>query len=243
LAAPRERIIILDDNEDFRAMVAEYLGGHGYAVRAVGTGSALDASLAEEPADLILLDLNLPEENGLSIARRLKSSGTTAIVFLTGAGEATDRIVGLEIGADDYLVKPCDLRELKARIEAILRRNQPTPLFQTSAAGNPKRRLVAFGKVALDLDNHCLVTSDGEIRHLTASEHTLLAAFAHHPNRILSRDHLLELGSNGGNDAYDRSIDSRIKRIRKKIEINPAKPQIIKTVRSRGYIFLSPDTP
>jgi DNA-binding response OmpR family regulator len=240
VAAPRERIVILDDEEDFRAMIAEYLGGHGYAVRTVATGSALDACLSAETADLILLDLNLPSENGLSIARRLKASGTIPIVFLTAASEAIDRVVGLEVGADDYLVKPCDLREVQARIRAILRRSYPaaTP-FPAGDGGSRKRRFVPFGKVTLDLDGRCLVTPDGNTRHLTATEFNLLDAFARYPNRVLSRDRLLELGGDS-NDSYDRSIDSRIKRIRKKIEINPAKPQVIKTLRSRGYIFLSP---
>lgn len=224
-------------------MIAEYLGDHGYAVRTVATGTALDACLSAETADLILLDLNLPDENGLSIARRLKASGTVPIVFLTAAGESVDRVVGLEVGADDYLVKPCDLRELQARIRAILRRGSSSATqLPAGGGGRRKRRFVPFGKVALDLDGHCLVTPDGSTRHLTATEFNLLDAFARQPNRVLSRDSLLELGGNDSNDSYDRSIDSRIQRIRKKIEVNPAKPQIIKTVRSRGYIFLSPET-
>ena len=238
MAAPRERIVILDDEADFRTLVAEYLSHQRYTVRMVANAAALDACLAAEAADLILLDLSLPDESGLSVARRLKASGSTPIIIVTGAGDAIDRIVSLEIGADDYLTKPFDLRELQARIGAILRR---TATAAEPSAVRSKRRLVSFGRVALDLDAPCLVTPEGRELPLTASEHRLLAAFALHPHHILSRDQLLELGSDGSNDPYDRSIDSRVKRIRRKVEANPEKPQVIKTVRSRGYIFVPPE--
>jgi DNA-binding response OmpR family regulator len=241
VAAPRERIVILDDEADFRTLIAEYLSHQGYTVRMVANAAALDACLAAEAADLILLDLSLPDESGLSVARRLKASGSTPIIILTGAGDAIDRIVSLEIGADDYLTKPFDLRELQARIGAILRRTATAAEPSAIRGEHRKRRLVSFGRVALDLDAPCLVTPEGRELPLTASEHRLLAAFARHPHHILSRDQLLELGSDGSNDPYDRSIDSRVKRIRRKVEANPEKPQVIKTVRSRGYIFVPPE--
>ncbi len=221
-------------------MVCDYLAGQGFSVRGVGSGAALDIALSERPADLLIIDLNMPAEDGFSIARRIRAGSAVPIIMLTGASDVVDRIVGLEVGADDYVTKPFDLRELKARIRAILRRggNQPAePVSRTTAA--PAKSLVPFGQVHLDLEGHCLVMADGTRDTLTAMEFDLLCVLAQHPNRVLSRDRLLDLAHNRDNEPFDRSIDVRITRLRKKIEADPTKPATIKTIRGVGYMFVT----
>ncbi len=241
------RIVIVDDDDGVRETLAEYLADQGYAVRTVPGGRALDAALAQEPADLILIDVRMPEEDGFSIARRIRNVSATPIIMVTAADDVVDRIVGLELGADDYVTKPFDLRELKARIRAVLRRQQgggdivagPSvdPVGGAAAPAESGTR-VPFGTVFLDLDAHCLVGPDGQSETLTAMEFDLLRVFAHNPNRVLTRDRLLDLAHNRDNEPFDRSIDVRVTRLRKKIEKDPAKPQTIKTVRGVGYMFV-----
>ena len=221
-------------------MVCDYLAGQGFSVRGVGSGAALDIALSERPADLLIIDLNMPAEDGFSIARRIRAGSAVPIIMLTGVSDVVDRIVGLEVGADDYVTKPFDLRELKARIRAILRRggNQPAePVAKATAA--PAKSLVHFGQVHLDLEGHCLVMADGTRDTLTAMEFDLLRVLAQHPNRVLSRDRLLDLAHNRDNEPFDRSIDVRITRLRKKIEADPTKPATIKTIRGVGYMFVT----
>lgn len=248
------RIIVVDDEPELRETVVEYLASQGFISRGVGGGRELDAAHAEEPADLLLIDVHLPQEDGLSIARRMRASSTVPIIMLTAADDIVDRVLGLELGADDYLTKPFDLRELKARIRAVLRRHQfetrpaeaapaePRPADgappETALAPAESAAQVAFGMVMLDLDSRCLVRADGSCDALTAMEFDLLKVFAENPNRVLSRDRLLDLAHNRDNDPFDRSIDVRITRLRKKIEADPAKPQTIKTVRGVGYLFV-----
>jgi DNA-binding response OmpR family regulator len=192
--------------------------------------------------DLIVLDLNMPEEDGLSIIRDLKQRTTIPVIMLTATASAIDRVVGLELGADDYLAKPCELRELLARIRSVLRRSGAgqQPAAQPAAAPAapaPDRARVRFGTKWLDHDAQALRDEEGNEHPLTASEYGLLKVFAANPKRVLSRDRLLELANARDADAFDRAIDLRIMRIRRKIEPDPARPSVIRTVRGGGYLF------
>jgi len=249
------RLIVVDDEPDLRSMIAEYLGKHGFSVRTAAGGIELDAHLSAEAADLLILDVNMPGEDGFAIARRIRAASKLPILMLTAADDIVDRVVGLEVGADDYLTKPFDLRELRARIRALLRRAMPqtAPLVQASAATPDNARSgdgasahanskVRFGHMVLDLDAHRLIASDGTEMMLTATEFDLLEAFARHPNRVLSREQLLDLAHDPDSEVFDRSIDIRIARIRRKVEQDPANPQTIKTVRGAGYMFVPAKT-
>ena len=230
-------IVVVDDEPDIREMVQEYLESKGFRVSTADGGEALREIVEAGPIDLVILDIAMPGEDGLSLARFLKESSSVSIIMLTAAGEVVDRIVGLEMGADDYLAKPVDLRELLARVRAVLRRTMRQP---GSAAGDfaPDESADAwFGECRLDLDAHRLFGADGGEITITAMEFDLLKAFADHPNRVLSRDQLLEMAHNRGWEPFDRSIDIRIARIRRKIEKDPKKPQVIKTVRGAGYVY------
>lgn len=235
--ATTARLIVVDDEPDIRSMVADYLAGDGYEVVCCASGSELDAALARGGADLLVLDVSMPGEDGLSIARRVRVASDLPIIMLTGLDDVVDRIVGLEVGADDYLTKPFDLRELRARVRAVLRRGAGA---QAPAVDSDARSLVSFGQVSLDREAHCLVLADGSTERLTATEFDLLEAFAANPNRVLSRERLLDAGRGRDDDPFDRSIDIRIARIRKKVEVDPATPRVIKTVRGAGYIFVPP---
>ena len=193
--------------------------------------------------DLIVLDLNMPEEDGLSIIRDLKQRMNVPIIMLTATASAIDRVVGLELGADDYLAKPCELRELLARIRVVLRRSVAGPPPARPArpgrtlAGAPDRTLVRFGTKWLDQDAQALRDDEGNEHPLTASEYGLLKVFAANPKRVLSRERLLELANARDAEAFDRAIDLRIMRIRRKIEPDPTHPSVIRTVRGGGYVF------
>jgi len=227
-------ILVVDDDPDLRDMLQEYFETNGFVVSTAADGTGMRRILAGQAADLVIMDLHLPGEDGLVLTRELRAKGGTGIVMLTGAGETVDRIVGLEMGADDYLAKPVDLRELLARVRSVLRRVQ-TPVVP--AADEPTNR-VAMGTCMLDLDTRRLLNAGGEEVALTAMEFDLLKAFAEHPNRVLSRDQLLDMAHNRDADVFDRSIDVRITRIRKKIEVDPEKPQVLKTIRGAGYMFV-----
>ncbi len=234
-------IVVVDDETDVRETLAEYLVQQGYRVTALPNGQELRRLVAEEqPFDIALLDVTMPGEDGLSLARFLRESVDAGIIMVTASGETVDRIVGLEMGADDYIPKPVNLRELKARIKAVKRR---TSAARTALSPeDPENRVVAFGQCRLDLDAHKLFDEDGKEISLTAMEFDLLKAFAERPNRVLTRDQLLELAHNRGWEPFDRSIDIRIARIRRKIETDPGKPQVIKTVRGAGYMFSTGST-
>jgi two-component system, OmpR family, phosphate regulon response regulator OmpR len=235
--AELHHIIVVDDEPEICEMLADYLGHAGFRVTTAENGAVLRRLLEDQPADLVILDINMPGEDGLSLARFLRANTKIGIVMLTAAGEVVDRIVGLEMGADDYLPKPVDMRELLARVRAVLRR------METAATG-PERAdasapaTVRFGDCRLDLDAHKLYDAAGEEIAITSMEFDLLKAFAEHPNRVLSRDQLLDLAHNRDWEPFDRSIDIRIARLRRKVETDPAKPQVIKTVRGAGYIFV-----
>lgn len=231
-----EHIVVVDDEKDVRETLEEYLKLQGYRVTACESGEGLRSLVEqEEPFDLAVLDITMPGEDGLSLARFLRERMEVGIIMVTASGETVDRIVGLEMGADDYLPKPVDLREFLARVKAILRRTAGQPKGVEDVEG--ERREAMLGDFRLDLEAHKLYGPDKQEVSLTAMEFDLLRAFVERPNRVLTRDQLLELAHNRGWEPFDRSIDIRIARIRRKIEKDPAKPQIIKTVRGAGYIF------
>jgi two-component system phosphate regulon response regulator OmpR len=232
-------IIICDDEPDIRDMIGEYLQRHGYTVSGAENGEALRAMLVNENPDLVILDVSMPGEDGLSLARFLRDRSRVGIIMLTGASDLIDRIIGLEMGADDYLGKPVDLRELLARIKAVLRRAASDGVTgeQGGRSHGEDNRIFSFGACRLDLDAGALYGPDGLEMPLTAMEYSLLKVFAAHPGRVLNRDQLLEMAHDRNWDPYDRSIDIRISRLRRKIEANPKKPAIIRTVRGLGYLF------
>ena len=246
MTATGPHIAVVDDEADARAMVGEYLRLHGFDVALCEGGRALRAHLQIRTPDLIVLDLNMPEEDGLSIVRDLKARSPIPIIMLTATASAIDRVVGLELGADDYLPKPCELRELVARVRSVLRRAQGTPPAHAPASApasapaasqdSPSRK-IRFGTKWLELDALRLRDDAGVEQPLTRSEFDLLKAFADHPKRALSRERLLDLADARDPDAFDRAIDVRINRIRKKVEPDPANPRYIRTVRGLGYIF------
>lgn len=234
-------VIVVDDEPALREAVSEYLSRQGFVVRAVADGAQLRAALAERNADLVVLDISMPGEDGLSIARSIRAGpfADIGIVMLTAAGDVVDRVVGLEIGADDYVSKPFDPRELLARLRALLRRRdmaRSTPAAVAAPAA-PVNTVIRMGRNMLDLDARRMTGPDGAEIPLHASEFSLLRAFAERPGRVLSRETLLDLAHPRGEEHFDRSIDVRITRIRRKIEAVPDRPDIIKTVRGAGYIF------
>jgi DNA-binding response OmpR family regulator len=223
-------IIVVDDEPDVRAMLAAALGFAGHAVRGAADGEELRRLLAERPAALVVLDVGLPGDDGFRLARWLRERHDPGIVMLTGADAEIDRVVGLEVGADDYIAKPCALAELRARIEAVLRRRKP-PGDDGRGSGTHR-----FGPYCFDAKRFALTTADGADVPLSPMELDLVAAFALHPGKTLSREDLLRLAPPRGSDSFDRSIDTRVTRLRRKLEADPAKPELIKTVRAAGYI-------
>ncbi len=228
------RIIICDDEPDIREMVAEYLERQGFSVSTAEDGIALRSLVDEFEPAVVVLDINMPGEDGLSLARFLRERGDTAIIMLTASGDVVDRIVGLEMGADDYMAKPVDLRELLARIKAVLRRVS-APISKPTV--NSIGTTVMFGKCSFNPETHKLLDQEQKEIPITAMEFSLLKVFCDHAGRVLNRDQLLELAHDRDWDPFDRSIDIRISRLRKKIETDPTKPQVIKTVRGIGYIY------
>ena len=227
-------IYVTDDDPGIRELVAEYLGTQGYAVEAAADGAALERLLAVRLPQLVVLDWMMPGEDGLSIARRLRAQpGFPPIIMLSAKGEDIDRIIGLEVGADDYLPKPFNPRELLARIRAVLRRHDVVPA--QAAAGAAKT--FAFGPFVVNLDARMLSRDGAEIA-LTGGEYELLEIFVAHANRALSRDWLMDQLRGFERDPFDRSIDVRVNRMRKKIEDDPANPAYIRTQRGQGYLFV-----
>ena len=229
-----QHIIVVDDEAAAREMVGDYLKMHGFKVTLCDGGGNLRRVLADNRADLIVLDLNMPEEDGLSIVRDLKTRTSVPIIMLTATASPIDRVVGLELGADDYIPKPCELRELVARIRSVLRRGS-TPAASPEAES--PTRTIRVGTKWFDTETHRLRDDAGAEQVLTKYEYALLRAFTDHPKRVLSRDRLLDLADARDPDAFDRSIDVRINRIRKKVEPDAANPQFIRTVRGMGYVF------
>ena len=242
-----EKILIVDDDVQIQQLLTRYLSEQGYAATAVGDGKSMDAWLAANQPELIVLDLMLPGEDGLSLARRIRHLGQTPIIMLSARGEEMDKIIGLEVGADDYLAKPFNPRELLARIRAVLRRScaQDHADDRESGAESDKPgadKLVKFGDFILNIDNRILLRGDDEV-DLTSGEMQLLIIFASHPRRVLNRDQLMDLLSGGDADPFDRSIDVRVTRLRRKLNDSGAKPRFIRTVWGQGYRFTPDDGP
>jgi len=232
-------IVVVDDEEMVRETVQEYLLRNGYAVTQAEGGAALRALMTERAVDLVILDVNMPGEDGLSIARDLRQrGGRLGIIMLTANSDSIDRVVGLEVGADDYVAKPFEPRELLARVRAVLRRVAPGEVSAATMGDE-----IRIGRCVLNLERRSLYAADGSAVQITAMEFDLLEAFARNPNRVLSRDRLLDLAHHKDSDGFDRSIDTRITRLRKKVEVDPATPQAIKTVRGAGYVFVPAGSP
>lgn len=226
-------IVVVDDEADLREGVQEYLLDQGYAVSSAESGRALRALMSDRAVDLVILDINMPEEDGLSIARYLRGLGPIGIIMLTANRDTVDRVVGLEVGADDYIAKPFELRELLARVRAVLRR-VAAPQSPASTMGHEVR----FGRCMLNLEARRLYDLAGGEVPITAMEFDLLKTFAEHPGRVLTRDQLLDLAHSMEMTPFDRSIDMRIGRLRRKIEGDPKLPTTLKTVRGAGYMFV-----
>jgi two-component system OmpR family response regulator len=231
-------VLALDDDPAIRGLLADYLGDNELRVTTVATGRELAETLASETIDLVVLDLRRPGEDGLAIARRLREQSAIPILMLTGRAEEADRVMGLELGADDYLTKPFSPRELLARIRALLRRSQATAAAVAAAASNaPKLRAYRFAGWELNLGLRKLKSPDSRAVELTNGEFSLLCAFLSAPQRVLTRDQLLDLSRLHNAEVYDRSIDVQILRLRRKIEVDPANPRFIVTQRGAGYVF------
>jgi two-component system, OmpR family, response regulator len=230
----QECILVVDDDPGIRDVIAEFLCRHGYAVETAADSKGVERALAHRRPDLVVLDVMLPGEDGLSICRRLARTDGTAIIMLSAIGDDTDRIVGLELGADDYLAKPCNPRELLARVRAVLRRRTEVRSFE-----EPLEVACEFAGWRLDLVRHELRSPLGVVVNLTSGEFSLLRAFVERPQRVLTRDQLLEFARGPRSDAFDRAIDVQISRLRRKLEGAVDGQELIRTVRNEGYLFAS----
>lgn len=231
-------IAVVDDEADITSLLAGYLQGYGYRVTQLSNGDSLLSLLASDPPAVVLLDLGLPGEDGLAIARQVREHWHCGLIIVTGRGDAVDKVVGLEVGADDYVTKPFDLRELLARLKAVLRRLEPAPTAIARGAREGVR--LRFAGWDLDVAARRLVGPQGADTALTSGEFDLLCALAQHPGRVLSRDFLLERTRGREAAPFDRTIDVQVGRLRRKLEADPENPQIIKSVRGAGYIFVAP---
>jgi two-component system phosphate regulon response regulator OmpR len=230
------RILVVDDDANVRQMLVDYLGTHGYDVVAAANGTQMRAALERQVPDVVLLDVGLPGEDGLTLARYLREHHRVGIIMVTAADGVVDRVVGLEMGADDYVAKPFDPRELRARLKSVLRRlhGEAAPVQAT------ERTRPRIGRCTLDLDARRLLEADGTDVAITAMEFDLLKTFIEHPNKVLTRDRLLTLTRNREWEPFDRSIDIRIARLRRKVEVDPDNPLAIQTIRGAGYMFVPP---
>ncbi|MBM3597425.1 MAG: response regulator [Alphaproteobacteria bacterium] len=241
-------VLIVDDEARIRTMLRRYLTQEGFNVLEAGDGDTMRTVLKAETVDVVLMDLMLPGEDGLSLARAIRRDSQVPIIMLTGKGDVIDRVVGLEAGADDYVTKPFHLREVLARIRTVLRRGAGpapgpaappagAPPAEATAASGAKGEILEFQGWRLDTMKRDLLDPSGRSVALTSGEYDLLRVFAQHPNRVLSRDQLMDLVKGREWAAFDRAIDTQVGRLRKKIEADPANPDLIKTVRGAGYIF------
>jgi DNA-binding response OmpR family regulator len=231
-------VLAIDDDPAMRELIAEYLGENELRVTIAATGADMISALAENSIDVVVLDLRLADEDGMQLARKLRQESTIPIIMLTGKKDEADRVMGLELGADDYITKPFSPRELLARVRAVLRRYQT--VSQVLPLRDEKRRAYRFAGWELNLRTRRLATPDGQRIELTNGEFSLLQAFCAAPQRVLTRDQLLELSRLNSAEVYDRSIDVQILRLRRKIEPDPSVPRYILTERGAGYLF---DTP
>ena len=231
---PEAHILVVDDDGQVRQLIGRFLGDTGYRVSGARDGREMRETLASTKIDLIVLDLMLPGVSGLDLCREVRATSSVPIIMLTAKGEDTDRIVGLELGADDYIPKPFNPRELLARVRAVLRRAAAKPDPDRAIGG----RLISFAGYTLDTQRREVTSPEGVAIDLSGGEYDLLLAFIEHPNRVLSRDQLLELARNRSPDPFDRTIDVQVSRLRRKLEANDKAPALIKTVRGAGYIFV-----
>jgi two-component system OmpR family response regulator len=230
-----QRLLVVDDDVDIRTLLAEALSKAGYAVSTAGDGAEMRRVLEREHVDLVVLDLNLPKEDGLTLCRDLRARSSTPVIMLTARGEPIDRIVGLEMGADDYLGKPFEPRELLARIRNVLRRTEALPANLEPVSGGKAK----FAGWTLDLQKRHLVDPDGRVIVLSGAEFRLLRVFVSHPNRVLTREQLVALSSGRSYESQQRAIDLQISRLRAKLGDDVSASPIIKTVRNEGYVLAS----
>ena len=231
---PSPHILVVDDHKDIRDLLARYLAKHEYRVSTAEDAAAARRRLKDAAIDLVVLDIMMPGEDGLALCRHLRATGDLPVILLTAMGEETDRVVGLEIGADDYITKPFNPRELLARIKAVLRRAHTMPP-RHEAVGEGR---VHFGRWVLDLDRRELIDEDGVAIPLSTGEFRLLAIFLERPGAVLSREQLLDLTRGRDAAPFDRSVDNQVSRLRRKIERDPKSPELVKTVWGAGYTFV-----
>ncbi len=231
-------LLVVDDEPDIRESFQEFLELNGYRVSCAEDAAEARRLVDEHEIDLALLDISMPGEDGLSLARFLREHTELAIIMVASAGDVMDRVIGIEVGADDYLAKPVDLRELSARVAAVLRWKHTTP---SGSSGSQADGTIPFGQCRLDMESHRLLDLDGETVSITEMDFQVLKLFAENPGRTLSRDQILQATRGRDWDPADRSVDIQMGRIRRKIEPDPKKPTIIKTVHSRGYVYTPAD--
>jgi len=233
IMAKQDHILVVDDDAETRSLLREYLQKNGYRVSAAGDGPAMRAAMNVAQPDLVVLDVMLPGEDGLSLCRDLRARGNVPVIMLTARGEETDRIVGLELGADDYVPKPFNPRELLARVKSVLRRTRSLPdNLQPDTA-----RAFRFSGWALDVATRNLTSPDSVVVPLSGTEFNLLRVFLAHPNRVLTRDQLIDLMLSRDAGPFDRAIDVQVSRLRHRLRDDAREPEIIKTVRGQGYVF------
>jgi len=230
---PSAHILVVDDHRDIRDALAAYLGKHGYRISVADGGDAMRKVLASSAIDLVVLDIMMPGDDGLTLCRELRRNDDVPVILLTAVSDETDRVVGLELGADDYVTKPFNPRELLARIKGVLRRTHSLPPRQRE----PSSTRITFDRWALDVPRQELIAEDAVVVPLSTGEFRLLAALLDHPGMVLSRDQLLDLTQGRSARVFDRSIDNQVSRLRKKLELDPKKPKLIKTVRGGGYML------
>ncbi len=229
-----KHVAIVEDDPDVRAVLTRSLGSNGYQVTELETGAGIENILSASPVDLVILDIGLPDIDGLTIAQQIRRHSNVAIIIVSGRGDLTDRVVGLEIGADDYVTKPFEPREILARVRSVLRRSHQKEHIQ---APPEKHRRYGFCDLILDATAQSLQDADGQLITLTSGEYRLLETLVTRANRVLSRDQLMDACYGNNTPAFDRSIDVCVGRLRKKLQDDPRNPNIIRTVRTGGYIF------
>ena len=229
------RILVVDDDPRIRQMLARYFEQEGYRVSLAADGTAMRAQLSAQHIDVVLLDVVMPGEDGLTLAREVRAKSDVGIIMLTGRDDVLDRVVGLEVGADDYIAKPFHLREVLARVKSLQRRRKPTD--QAIRSEEPAEKVIRYDGWTLDIARRQLLSPRGEDVALTTGEFDLLAALARHPGRVCGREALMEFTRGRSWEVFDRTIDAQIARLRKKIESDPKNPTIVKSVRGVGYVF------
>lgn len=233
-----KRILVVDDEPAVRELLRDCLEMEGFAVAEASNGDEVDTRFTQSRIDLVTLDISLGGENGFDLVRRIRASRNVPIVMITGKGDTIDRVIGLELGADDYIAKPFQLREVVARIRAVLRRYQATPNdVATQQKDDASDERYTFGEFELSVPHRQLTLADGTTKELTTAEFDLLVMFVRRPSRVLSRDNIMDVLKGHEWSPSDRSIDALIVRLRRKVEPDPSKPEYIKTVRGVGYVF------